>query len=80
MKIQKKDDILYDMTGCDCMSQGHPIVPHFEHYTSADMYEKSGLKGYAPMTAKEIDTEEQQDAFLNDPEPRAVVTETRSRP
>ena len=46
---------------------GHPIIPYFEHYTSVDMYEKAGLKGYAPMTAKEIDTEEQQDAILNDP-------------
>lgn len=42
-------------------------TPKFEHYTSAEMYERVGLKGYEPMTAKEIDTEEQQDAILNDP-------------
>ena len=42
------------------------ITPRFEHYTSAEMYERAGLKGYAPMTAKEIETEEQQDAILND--------------
>lgn len=43
-------------------------VPHFEHYTSAEQYENVALKGYAPMTAKEIDTEEQQDALLSDRE------------
>ncbi len=31
---------------------GHRFLPHFGHYTSADMYEKVKLKGYAPMTAK----------------------------
>lgn len=41
-------------------------IPLFERFTSAEMYEKAGLKGYAPMTAKEIETEEQQDTFLND--------------
>lgn len=41
------------------------FVPRFEHYTSAEMYEKVGLKGYAPMTAKEIESEEQQDILLN---------------
>ena len=66
VEIQKRNNQLFDMTGCDSMSNGHPIVPHFEHYTSANMYEKAGLKGYAPMTAKEIETEEQQDAILND--------------
>ena len=68
MLIQKRDGKLYDMTGCDSMSKGLQIVPHFEHFVSADMYEEAGLKGYAPMTAKEVETEEQQDAFLNDPE------------
>lgn len=68
MKVQKHNNDLYDVTGCDNIATGHIIVPHFEHYTSADMYEKAGLKGYAPMTAKEIETEEQQDSFLNDPE------------
>ena len=61
MEIQKRPDL------CQFLIDGHPIVPYFEHYTSVDMYEKSGLKGYAPMTAKEIETEEQQDEFLNDP-------------
>lgn len=46
--------------------EGHPVVPRFEHFTSAEMYEEVGLKGYAPMTAKEIETEEQQDEILND--------------
>ena len=68
MLIQKENNIFYDMTGCDSLSPGHPITPRFEHYTSAEMYEKAGLKGYAPMTAKEIETEEQQDTFLNNPE------------
>lgn len=40
--------------------------PHFNNYTSAEMYENVGLKGYAPMTAKEIETEEQQDAVFAD--------------
>lgn len=42
------------------------VRPRFEHYISAEMYERAGLKGYAPMTAKEIETEEQQDEILND--------------
>ena len=42
------------------------ITPKFEQYTSAEMYERVGLKGYEPMTAKEIETEEQQDTILND--------------
>ena len=44
------------------------MFPRFEHYTSAEMYERAGLRGYAPMTAKEIETEEQQTAVLNDPQ------------
>lgn len=63
MKIQKIDSLLYDVTEDP---KGKPIVPLFEHYTSAEMYENDGLKGYAPMTAKEIETEEQQDEILND--------------
>src|SRR5574344_274784 len=43
------------------------IVPHFEQYTNSDMYNRVGLKGYAPMTAKELDSEEQQDSCLNSP-------------
>ena len=58
LEIVKQNDTL--------LIDGHPLVPRFEHYTSADMYEKAGLKGYAPMTAKEIDTEEKQDEILND--------------
>ena len=41
--------------------------PRFDHYASAEDYEAVRLKGYAPMTAKEIETEEQQDEILNDP-------------
>lgn len=58
MDIQKKNDSFYTSSG--------KYAPRFEHYTSADMYERVGLTGYAPMTAKEIETEEQQDLFLND--------------
>lgn len=60
MQIVKKDTSFYDT------DSEHIFIPHFEHYTSADMYERVGLKGYAPMTAKEIETEEQQDELLND--------------
>ena len=60
MDIQKNNDSFYTSLG--------KYVPRFEHYTSADMYERAGLTGYAPMTAKEIDTEEQQDLLLNDPQ------------
>lgn len=60
LEIQKQNDVF--------RIDGHPFVPRFEHYTSARMYEKVGLKGYAPMTAKEIETEEQQDSILNDPQ------------
>ena len=62
LEIQKRPDLM------QFLINGNPFVPRFEHYTSAEMYEKDGLKGYAPMTAKEIETEEQQDAFLNDSE------------
>lgn len=61
MEIQKVNNTFYDK------SSGQPIVPLFDNYTSAEMYENDGLVGYAPMTAKEIETEEQQDEFLNDP-------------
>ena len=60
VEIQKRPDL------CQFIMDRHPIVPRFEHFTSAEMYKKAGLKGYEPMTAKEIDTEEQQDAILND--------------
>ena len=40
--------------------------PRFDFYASADMYEAVHIKGYTPMTAKEIDTEEKQDELLND--------------
>ena len=60
MQIVKKDTSFYDT------DSEHIFIPHFEHYTSADMSERVGLKGYAPMTAKEIETEEQQDELLND--------------
>lgn len=60
MEMQKQNSSFY--------VSGVKFVPRFEHYTSADMYEKAGLIGYAPMTAKEIETEEQQDAILNDPQ------------
>ena len=60
LEIEKRPDLM------QFRIDGHPIVPRFEHYTSANMYERAGLKGYAPMTAKEIETEEQQDAILND--------------
>lgn len=58
VEIQKQNNVF--------RIDGHPIVPRFEHYTSAEMYESAGLKGYAPMTAKEIETEEQQDEILKD--------------
>ena len=66
MEIQKINNIFYDMTDCEDVHLSHKIVPRFEHFTSVCDYENVGLKGYAPMTAKEIDTEEQQDSFLND--------------
>jgi ATP-dependent DNA ligase len=43
------------------------IEPTFEGYTTKEHYEKAGIKGYEPMTAKEIETEEQQDELFNDP-------------
>lgn len=66
MKIQKRDNLFIDVTGCRDTEPGLVIKPRFEHYVSADMYERVGLKGYEPMTAKEIETEEQQDILLND--------------
>lgn len=68
MIIKKAKETFYDMTDCGDMSVGLPIYPHFERFTSAEMYERAGLKGYAPMTAKEIDSDEQQDSFLNNSE------------
>lgn len=41
------------------------MKPLFEHYVSADMYEKSGVKYCIPMTAQEIETEEEQDEKFN---------------
>lgn len=67
MLIKKIDGVLYDKYDDSHDYVGHPIAPHFSHYTSAEMYQKAGLVGYAPMTAKEIETEEQQDILLNDP-------------
>lgn len=61
MTLQKLDD---KIVGED----GRTILPHFEQYTESAMYEKAGLKGYAPMTAKELDSEEQQDACLDSPD------------
>lgn len=66
LNIQKVDGTFYDVTNQDDFHRGIPVVPHFGHYTSAESYEKAGLKGYEPMTAKEIDTEEQQDEVLRD--------------
>ncbi len=34
-------------------------------WSSAEVYEKHGITGYEPMTAKELDTEEEQDKALN---------------
>lgn len=67
MKQQKQLEIQKSLELHQFLVDGHPIIPHFEHYTSVEMYEKVGLKGYEPMTAKEIETEEQQDEILNDP-------------
>lgn len=67
MKQQKQLEIQIRPDIQQFLIDGHPIIPYFEHYTTVEMYENAGLKGYAPMTAKEIETEEQQDAFLNDP-------------
>lgn len=66
ISIEKRNNTLFDMTDCVGDAPGHIIAPRFEHFTSVEMYENAGLKGYAPMTAKEIETEEQQDAVLND--------------
>ena len=72
MKIQKIDDKFYDITEwsqsrLDMGYRGTPVLPRFEHFTTEQHYKNSGVKGITPMTAKEIDTEEQQDMFLNDP-------------
>ena len=48
-------------------SKEYEYKPHFTpYYSSEDMYVKSGIRGFAPMTAKEIETEEQQDIILSD--------------
>ena len=43
------------------------IEPKFpiEKWDSKEKYEKAGIVGYEPMTAKELDTEEAQDRELN---------------
>lgn len=41
--------------------------PHFQYYTDKDQYDREGIEGYEPMTAKELDTVEKQDEYLNDP-------------
>lgn len=38
-----------------------------EMWDSPQAFEMAGIKGYEPMTAKELDTDEAQDAKLNDP-------------
>ena len=38
-----------------------------EMWDNPQAFEMAGIKGYEPMTAKELDTDEAQDAKLNDP-------------
>lgn len=38
-----------------------------ENWNSPECFEFAGVKGYAPMLAKELETEESQDKALNDP-------------
>lgn len=59
-------DTSVDSTATGGRREEFKYKPHFGHYVSADMYENVGLKGYAPMTAKEIETEEQQDEIFAD--------------
>lgn len=42
------------------------MTPLFEDYTSKEMYEEAGVKWCVPMTAKEIETEEEQSRVLSD--------------
>lgn len=68
MKLQKVNGCYFDSSEArGDFHNGRRIFPLFENFTSVADYERVGLKGYAPMTAKEIETEEQQDLVLNDP-------------
>ena len=41
------------------------FTPLFQDYRSAEDYERANVKGVCPMTAKEIESEEEQDKLLN---------------
>lgn len=43
-------------------------VSRFQHFKDASMYESQGVKYCEPMTAKEIESEEEQDKCLNSPD------------
>lgn len=52
-------------TGGRIVEIGEMFPP--EMWDSPQAFEMAGIKGYEPMTAKELDTDEAQDAKLNDP-------------
>lgn len=56
-------EVLEDKTACAVLDEQFPI----EVWDSPEAFKFAGIKGYEPMTAKELETEEQQNEKFGDP-------------